>query len=187
MNLYFRLLYMLVASFFKPRVHDALAESHLSFHVLPTDLDLNGHMNNGRYLTIMDLGRMDFVLRVGLAGYVIRNKYIPVLSAAQVRYRLPLLPFQKYTLATRILCWDEKWFYMEQRFIINGGKKDGAIAAIGLLKGSFFSKAKRTTAPVREIVQAIGQTIDSPPFPDYIVKWAEAEDALRDVTAQDNN
>lgn len=185
MNLYFRLLFMVIASFFKPRVDDALSESTLQFHVLPTDLDLNGHMNNGRYLTIMDLGRMDFVLRVGLAGYVMRNKYLPVLSAAQMRYRLPLLPFQKYTLTTRILCWDEKWFYMEQRFIINGGKKDGAVAAIGLLKGSFFSKAKRATAPVDEIVQAIGQPIDSPAFPAYITEWAKAEEALREITATD--
>jgi len=185
MNLYLRLLYMLIASFFKPKHVDVLAPSRLNFCVLPNDLDLNGHMNNGRYLTIMDLGRMDFVLRIGLAGYIIKNKYIPVLSSAQMRYRLPLLPFQKYTLTTQIMCWDEKWVYMEHRFIIKGGKKDGAVAAIGLVKGSFYSKYTRATMPTSEIMQAIGQSIASPPFPDYISKWAQAEDVLRAITAKE--
>lgn len=179
MNLYLRLLYMFLASFFKPRISQPLAETTLHFCVLPNDLDLNGHMNNGRYLTIMDIGRMDFVLRLRLAGYVIRNGYIPVLSSAAMRYRLPLLPFQKYRLTTRILCWDDKWVFMEHRFIIRGGKKNGAVAAIGLVKGSFFSKKTRTTIPTGDIMAAIGLTQQSPPVPAYLHKWQESEDALR--------
>ncbi len=186
MNLYLRLLYMLLASFFKPKIDDVLRKSALQFCVLPNDLDLNGHMNNGRYLTIMDIGRMDFVLRVpGLARHVIRNKFIPVLSGAMMRYRLPLLPFQTYTLTTRILCWDDKWVYMEQRFIIAGGKKDGAVAAIGLLKGSFFSKTLRATVPTADIMTAIGQAAQSPEPPPYLLEWSRAEDALRAETARD--
>ncbi len=184
MNLYFRLIYMLITTLFKPKIADALSETSLKFCVLPTDLDLNGHMNNGRYLTIMDLGRMDFLIRLNLAGYVIRNGYIPVLSSSSMRYRLPLLPFQKYRLTSRILCWDDKWVFMEHRFIIDGGKKDGAVAAIGLVKGSFFSKKTRGTIPTAEILQAIGQEIESPPFPDYVAKWSEAEDSLREDMKQ---
>ncbi|MFA5593095.1 MAG: thioesterase family protein [Micavibrio sp.] len=183
MNLYIRLLYMLIASFFKPRIEEALGSSSLDFCVLPSDLDLNGHMNNGRYLTIMDLGRMDYVLRVGMAGYIIRNGYIPVLSSASIRYRLPLLPFRKFRLTTRILCWNDKWFYMEHRFIIRGGKKDGAVAAIALVKGSFFDKKTRATVPSASILNAIDYTGESPAFPTSIVKWAESEEALRAETA----
>ena len=29
--------------------------------VWPNDLDTNAHMNNGRYLTLMDLGRFDLM------------------------------------------------------------------------------------------------------------------------------
>lgn len=184
MNLYIRLFYMFIVSFFKPKIENALDESSLSFHVLPNDLDLNGHMNNGRYLTIMDIGRMDFVLRLKLAGYIIRNGYIPVLSAATIRYRLPLLPFQKYTLNTKVLCWDDKWVFMEHRFVIASGKKTGAVAAIGLVKGSFFSKKTRGTIPTGDIMAAIGQTMQSPPVPAYIAKWQESEEALRGETAQ---
>lgn len=185
MNLYLRLFYMLIASFFKPKVAHALDETCLRFSVWPNDLDLNGHMNNGRYLTIMDIGRMDFVLRLRLAGYVMRNGYIPVLSSASMRYRLPLLPFQKYELKTRIVCWDDKWVFMEHRFVITGGKKDGAVAAVGLVKGSFFSKKTRGTIPTSEIMQAIGLSQDSPAMPDYIVQWQLAEETLREDMKQE--
>ncbi len=184
MNLYIRLFYMLIASFFKKKVGRALEETSLNFHVLPNDLDLNGHMNNGRYLTIMDIGRMDFVLRIRLAAYVIQNKYIPVLSSASMRYRLPLLPFQKYALKTRIVCWDDKWVFMEHRFVISGGKKAGAVAAIGLVKGSFYSKKTRAPIPTGDIMAAIGLTEHSPAIPAYIAKWQESEDVLRAETAQ---
>lgn len=175
---------MLIASFFKAKIDDALCETSLNFRVLPNDLDLNGHMNNGRYLTIMDIGRMDFVLRIRLAGYVIRNGYIPVLSSAQMRYRLPLFPFQKYELKTRILCWDDKWVFMEHRFVIASGKKIGAVAAIGLVKGSFFDKKTRVTIPTGDIMKAIGQDLQSPPMPDYIEHWQIAEGSLREQTRQ---
>lgn len=186
MNLYIRLFYMLIASFFKTKITNPLGATSLRFCVLPNDLDLNGHMNNGRYLTIMDIGRMDFVLRVNLAGYVIKNGYIPVLSSAKMRYRLPLLPFQKYELQTRIICWDDKWVFMEHRFIIVGGKKDGAVAAIGLVKGSFFDKKTRATIPTAHILKAIDYTQESPAFPAHITQWQEAEESLRsDMKATD--
>lgn len=180
MNLYLRLFYMLIASFFKPRIAHALEETSLNFCVLPSDLDLNGHMNNGRYLTLMDIGRMDFVMRFGMAGYVIRNGYIPVLSSASMRYRLPLLPFQKYRLTTRIAAWDDRWAFMEHRFIIVGDKKDGAVAAIGLVKGGFFNKATRATVSTRAVMKALGIDEESPALPPYMARWQEAEDALRE-------
>lgn len=40
-------------------------ESHLAMRVWPTDLDVQRHMNNGRYLSLMDLGRMDLLVRSG--------------------------------------------------------------------------------------------------------------------------
>src|SRR5207253_9062755 len=36
--------------------------------------DTNGHMNNGRYLTLLDLGRLDLLLRIGAARPAMRKK-----------------------------------------------------------------------------------------------------------------
>jgi acyl-CoA thioesterase FadM len=42
---------------------DLLGESVVRFRVWPGDLDFNLHMNNGRYLTLMGLGRLDLMAR----------------------------------------------------------------------------------------------------------------------------
>lgn len=182
MNLYIRVLYLLIASFFKPRLKGILATSRLRFYVLPNDLDFNGHMNNGRYLTIMDLGRFDMILRSGLLRVMIKQKSVPVLGSAKIRYRLPLMPFEAFDLHSRILCWDEKWFYIEQRFLKTKGDKAGQVAAIAVLKGSFYSKTTRTTLPVPDVLHLIGSDQKSPDFPPHIIAWQAAEDSLKDVT-----
>ena len=183
MNLYFRLIAVIIASYFKPLLSDVLKGCRLGFHVLPNDLDTNMHMNNGRYLTIMDLGRMDLVLRTGLFRVMMKQKCIPVLSAVKMRYRMPLHLFEKYDLVTRVICWDDKWVYMEQRFVIAKGKRKGATAAIALLKGGFYDRVNKSTVPTQTLIDIVGMDQKSPPFPDYINQWQSAEKALRDVTA----
>ena len=183
MSLFFRTLWVYILSFFRPRITDVLQVATVDFRVLPNDLDTNIHMNNGRYLTIMDLGRFDLVLRSGILKYMMKQKAMPVLSAAQMRWRLPLNPFQKYTLETRVVCWDEKWVYMEQRFIMRGGSKDGAVAAIGIVKGSFYHNEKKQTVPTVEILNVLGLPHVSPPMPEHIREWQAAEEHLKAVTA----
>jgi hypothetical protein len=56
MNLWLRLFWLALALLWRRKLDPRHDVSRLTFRVLPTDLDLNGHMNNGRYLTIMDLG-----------------------------------------------------------------------------------------------------------------------------------
>ena len=183
MNLYFRVLWVLLSSFFKPKIVSILETSVLKSRVLPNDLDFNMHMNNGRYLTIMDLGRFDLVLRAGLLQIMLKQKSVPILGAATVRYRLPLDPFQSYELHTRIVAWDSKWAYMEQRFIIaDNGPKHGAIAAIALVKGSFYDQKNRKTVPTKDVLELAGLSVESPIIPEHIAEWQKAENFLRDVT-----
>lgn len=182
MNLYLRVLLVYLRSLFTPRLNDLRQPVRIRLRVWPTDLDFNMHMNNGRYLSIMDLGRFDLILRAGLLAHMIRHKYAPVLAAAQMRFRLPLQPFQSYDLETCVLCWDEKWIFMEQRFIIADGPASGAVAAIGLLKGGFFDPATGTTVPGRDLMRLLGVTTPSPEFPARITDWITAEESLRATT-----
>ena len=179
MNLYIRFLIVLVASFFRPRIGNILDISTLRLRVLPNDLDLNGHMNNGRYPSLMDLGRLDLLLRSGLLRLMLRKKSVPILAALQMRFRIGLDVFEPFDLQTRVICWDEKWVFMEQRFVLVKGDKAGSVAAIALVKGGFYDRRTRTTAPTRDLLDAVGARITSPPFPVYITEWIEAEEALR--------
>lgn len=92
----------------------------LHMRVWPTDLDVLMHMNNGRYLSLMDLGRIDLLVRCGFWAEAKQRGWFPVLGSATVTYRRPLRAFEQYRLDTRLVTWDERWFYLEHSFIRRG-------------------------------------------------------------------
>ena len=183
MNLYFRVLIVFFRALFGKKISDFTQPSSIRLRVYPNDLDTNLHMNNGRYLTILDLRRLNLIQRAGILREMMRRKYAPVLGSAQIRFRLPLLPFRHFDLETRVLCWDDKWIYMEQRFLLTGGKKAGAVAAIALVKGSFYDPAAKATVPTDIFLGQVGYHKPSPPFPPYLLDWIKAEESLKAVTA----
>ena len=121
MNLYFRLLKVLIALFWQKPL-GIFEESRLHFRVWPGDLDVNLHMNNGRYLTLMDLGRTDMTGRIGLLRLMVKNKWRPVVAAQTIQFRRALQPFQRFELRTRFLTWRGEWLFLEQRFYTLDGK-----------------------------------------------------------------
>lgn len=135
-----------------------LDEARLSFRVTPIDCDLYGHMNNGRYLTVMDLGRWNHVQRTGLLRVFRKNSWWPVLGAAQIEYRRELRLLQRYDLVTRLAAWDGKWFWFEQRFE-NGGHLHARAVVRGVLRHEGRS------LPVSELMGALGVDNASPPVP----------------------
>src|SRR5271166_5483790 len=99
-------------------------------HVLPNDIDLNLHLNNARYLNIMDYGRMHLLARTRLLDHILRSRWTPLVGAVWMTYRRSLPLFSAFTLGSRLVCWDERWFYMEQTFTTLEG-----LAAVGWVKG----------------------------------------------------
>jgi acyl-CoA thioesterase FadM len=173
MNLLFRLLRIVVAALLRPRL-GLLDGSQLWLRVWPNDLDLNLHMNNGRYFTIMDLGRIDLVIRTGVAGWLLRQRWLPIVGSETMHFRRALKPFQRYRLITRILCWDERWIFLEQRFETAAGD----LAAQGLVKAIVIHE-RRTLRP-REALKAMGLLRRSPPMPPAVKAWALAEEWMTD-------
>ena len=167
MNLLWRMLLVGLGALRRPAL-GLLDESEVSLRVLPNDLDLNVHMNNGRYLSLMDLGRMDLVLRNGLAKVAFGHRWKWLAGAATVRFRRPLAPLDRYVIKTRLVCWDEKWFYVEQRF-----EKDGHLTTKALVKFLFWDK-DHAVRP-QEVVQLITPDLTSPPMPEPLRNWLSAE------------
>lgn len=169
MNLYLRLLKTLVAALLGTRTHP-LDERVLHMRVWPNDLDLNLHMNNGRYLTLMDLGRLDLLARAGLLRVVLRERWMPVIAGATVRFRRSLAPFERFTLHTRLVGWDARWLYLEQRFM-RGGELVASAAVRAAIKGP------GGTVPVERVIAASGVTVtEIPVLPDWIERWRVASE-----------
>ena len=154
MNLYLRLFYLLIKNWRKALILP-LETSVIRMKVLPNDLDINFHMNNGRFLTIMDLGRMDLLKRSGTLNMAMKNKWMPIVGTATIDFLRPLKLWQSYELHTRITHWDEKWFYLEQVFYSRS-----KIIASGKIKG--LLRAKTGNIPPQDIMQQISPGITSP-------------------------
>lgn len=176
-NLYLRLLRLLVLLPFVRRA-SLFTPSRLAFRVWPTDCDLNFHMNNGRYLTLMDLGRVHLLAQMGLLAIVLARRWTPVLSAAEINYIRPLAPFRKFTLVTRLLTWDEKYFYIEQRF-----EACGRLVAIGMVKGVFLHRRSRV-APA-EVLRALALEVEAPAMPAVVRHWNDLTALKKEHTACD--
>ena len=148
MNLYVRMLYVFFASFFKERLPAGAAESILMLRVLPNDLDINLHVNNGRYLTLCDLSRIDLFIRTGLAKVMIKKGWIPIVAEHTMIYRKPLKVFQCFELRLSLTHWDEKFFYMNHTFT-----RDGIIVAEGTSKGTV--RARSGVVPPAGVIEAV--------------------------------
>ncbi len=177
MNLWFRLLHLLLCSWFRPRLQAPTGVSRLQFRVLPTDIDLNLHMTNGRYWTIFDLGRLDLVLRTGLGKVAMRRKWAPIAGAGTIQFRRELKPFQRFTLETRMVGWVGGRILMEQRVLIGD---DDRIATRALLVTGMYDRRNRRFVTGEEVLQVLGvEDINSPPLSAAAQALLAADTALK--------
>jgi acyl-CoA thioesterase FadM len=133
----------------------------LKLRVWPNDVDFNLHLNNARYLSVMDYGRIHLLARVGLLTPSLKARWAPVVGAVWMTYRRSLQLLARYQLATRLVCWDDRWFYMEQTF--TGGE---GLAAVGWVKGALVDKAGIVLP--QKIMDLVEPGILSPPLPEAI-------------------
>lgn len=179
MNLWLRLIWYLLTVWRRPRLALPEGVSRLTFRVWPTDLDTSVHLNNGRYLTLMDLGRLDIMVASGLWRAVLRHRWTPVASAIKIRFRRELRLLQRFEIASRIVAWDETNVVMEQLFIFEDGEKAGQIAAQALFKGGLYDRANRRFVPIARLMREVGVDVPSPAPSAEVAAFLEADDALK--------
>ncbi|MGD9785950.1 MAG: thioesterase family protein [Hyphomicrobiaceae bacterium] len=186
MNLWFRLLWYLLTLRFRPHLEVPEGVSRLAFRVWPHDLDTSLHLNNGRYLTLMDLGRLDVMAASGLMKAALRHRWTPVASAIKIRYRRELTLFQRFAIETRILTWSREAVVMEQRFVVMGGAKDGQLAAHALFKGGLYDRAEKRFVPIARLMQEVGVEAEAPEPTPEVAAFLAADDALKTAARQNS-
>ena len=140
------------------------------FMVLPTDIDLLGHMNNGRYPSYMDLARVDMLTRTGMAKVLDRAGIYAVVGQSSMVYRRSLDLWQRFDIETAVLGADERAIYLVQRFVV-----DGEVHARGVVQGRFIEKGVGTAkvARVVEVLAAAGLEVRLPELDERVAHWAE--------------
>jgi acyl-CoA thioesterase FadM len=175
-NLWLRLLLLRVLGRYRPRL-DLLDECVTPFRVLPGDLDLLRHMNNGRYLTILDIARLDLFARSGMDHVLARNGWYPVVTAETIAFHRALTLGRPFSVTTRTLGWDDRCVVLEQVFR-TGRDGTGPIAAEAVIRALLLRRGGGRV-PVTELLEAAGHPggLDRP-LEGWVADWFRAQNAL---------
>jgi acyl-CoA thioesterase FadM len=135
---------------------------------LPTDIDLLRHMNNGRYLSLFDLGRWDMTTRTGLGDAFRENGWYAVVANETITFRKSLELFTRFDIETRWIGHDERALYIEHRAVV-----DGEVYARAVVRGRILSRSGGSVTH-EELFGALGFDDDLPEAPVGAHDWAEA-------------
>ncbi len=146
-----------------------ILEPHVSTHrVWPWDIDPWMELNNGRTLTLFDLGRIPMAKRMGFDTVAKAQRWGITVAGNSTRYRKRVTVFQKLTQVSRIIGWDHRFTYMEQSFW-----RGEECTASMLLRSGFTSKAG--LVPPARVLEALGQPQESPELPAWVQGWIAAD------------
>ena len=144
-------------------------DAHISHHrCWPQDLDNFLEMNNGRILSILDIGRTGLAQRAGLLKALVDNRWALTVAGSSLRYRKRIKPFVKFRTVSRCLGWDARFFYIEQSIWI------GEDCAVQALYRSALTDKNGLVAPER-VFAAVGFEGDAPTLPAWAQAWIDAD------------
>ena len=167
---WFRLIRVGLSLIAAPRV-DLLTTTRVCLRVWPNDLDINLHVNNGRYLALADIGRLHWFVRTGVLGVARQQKAFPVVGDAIAKFRRDLKPFQTFEIHTRLIGWDHKWGFIEHRFVRNH-RVIGVVAIRGIFKGPGGPLDPGT------LLTGLGHTAPSPELPEWANSFQQSTELL---------
>jgi len=154
-------------------LHDV---SRLNGRVWPTDIDELRHMNNGVYLSLLDHARIDLLLRSGAWQKLRAGGVYPVVTTQTITYRRSLRVWQRFVIESRIVGYDERAVFVEQRFVV-----DGEIWARAFVSGRFL-RDRGGAVPMGEIGELTGVDVTELPAADWMLRWS-ADTALPSTKA----
>jgi acyl-CoA thioesterase FadM len=186
MNRLFRLLWILLRSRWASPC-PPLGPCITPLRIWPNDLDLFLHVNNGVYLTLCDLGRVDLMLRSRALRGPSRPRRTFLVAAETIQFYRPLRLFHTFHLETRVVGWDEKAFFVQHRFLLPpaevsagdpGSGQQEETVAVALVEGRVYESGGAPLAP-GELLTPIGIPDEPPPLLDWVQRWVEDQRALR--------
>lgn len=142
--------------------------SRIRLTTLPTDIDLLRHMNNGRYLSLFDLGRWDLLVRTGLWDVMKRHGWYAVVSSETITFRKSLNLWQRFDVESRMIGHDDKAVYLEHRAVV-----DGEVFARAIIRARMMKRSGGTLSH-DELFAAVGRPEGVPEVEEWVHDWAAA-------------
>jgi acyl-CoA thioesterase FadM len=164
LNLLFRLLWAWLTARFRSRC-PVLGPCRTRFRVWPGDLDVLLHVNNGVYLSMLDVARVELMLRSGAFARLGARGFYPVVAAETIRFRRSLQLFDRFEVETRVIGWDEQAFVLRHEFL-----RRGELVAEAVIRSRFLKRGGGKASSA-EILELLGETGPSPVLPEFIASW----------------
>lgn len=145
-----------------------LFDPHVSHHrCWPNDIDPWMELNNGRTLTLYDMGRVVLFRRTGVSALMRARGWGGTVAGSTVRYRRRVRMFDRIEMRSRVLGWDTRFLYVEQSMW-----KGLTCTSHVLLRTAVVSADGMI--PMKEAAAALDVEA-SPPLPDWVTAWIGAE------------
>ncbi|MGB0507047.1 MAG: thioesterase family protein [Pikeienuella sp.] len=145
-------------------------DSHVDYmHAMPWDIDPFGDLNNGRIVTLSDVGRVALAKRSGLLSTLKKRRWGFAMAGSTPQYRRRITMFEPLELHSRLIGRDQKFFYIEHNFYVRS-----QAAANIMCRTVITSKGRLVSTD--EVAQELGRTDWNPPLPDWVKNWAAADD-----------
>lgn len=143
----------------------------ISHHTcLPWDLDPWRELNNGRTLTLFDLGRVPFAYACGMNDALRAEGWGMTVAGTSVRYRRRIQLFDKVTMITRVLGWDARFIYVDQTMWKGSACTTQAVPRLATTSASGI-------LPPAQLMERMGVSPVSPPLPGWLSDWIAADAA----------
>jgi acyl-CoA thioesterase FadM len=144
--------------------------TYITMTVLPVDLDFLWHVNNGMYFSYMDFGRMDLIYRNGMFDMCRKMGWYSVVAGETIKFRKSLKLWDKFTIVTKPIGYDDRNFFVSQKFV----KKD-IVYAEALVKIRVLKKSGGGVNPA-ELAKLLGQEIDNTSAERLAKEWWDIEE-----------
>lgn len=135
-------------------------ETRLTFRCLPTDIDLNLHLNNARYMMLADVGRIDLFMRAGLGKMIRERKWAPMLGGLQAVYVREIRLWQRFHVYSAIETWEGTQALGRHRFVLETGET----AATVVTTAGVYDRPGRRFLEIDEVVSTLGSDVRPRPL-----------------------
>ena len=88
-----------------------------SFFITPLDAGI-AVLKSDKYLQLAEAAQLDFVVRTGLIGRLLKQRIGFVNASQLVRFAKPVRMFSRVNVETEIVWWDDKCAWFSHRFLV---------------------------------------------------------------------
>lgn len=146
-------------------------DTHVNhMRAMPWDIDPFGDLNNGRIITLSDVGRIGLAQRTGLIKAMRANRWGLAMAGSAPHYRRRVKMWEKLTFHSRFVGHDGRFFFIEHTLYASGESAFNAMCRTVIT-------SKGGIVPPPDVMAAVGHDHWNPAPPEWVLHWAKADSA----------